>query len=217
LSELIGLTALKWNDELALANYDQAWAFVQFFLHGAKGRYRFAFAGFIDALRSGEPPEKAWAGHFPDTSVLEAQWREEWLGISDDPTRNLYAQAAVATLSSCLGRAIAQGQRFDSFAEFSRAVDSQSLRTAGQDWLPPSLASDALGTLRGMSAQGSIQVENEAWPSIVVILPEHVRIMAMFVLRGERVKRVNVEIVTISGHAVPRAPLLRHPPERSAE
>ncbi len=217
LSELIGLSPQKWNDELALANYDQAWALVQFFLHGAKGRYRFAFAAFIDALRSGELPEKAWAGHFPDTILLEAQWRDEWLGLSDDPTRNLYAQVAVATLSGYLGRAIEQGQRFESFAEFSRAADSQSLRTEGQDWLPPSLAREAVATLRGMSANGSIQAGSEGLSSLVVILPDQVRIVGTFVLRGERVKRVDVEIVTISDRAVPPVPLLRRPPGRNAE
>ena len=182
-----------WNEQFSLANYDQAWSLVQFLAHGAKGRYCFAFAEFIKALRIGRPAEQAWADHFPAAERIQKEWEDEWLGFSDDPTRVLYAQAAVAALSSCLGRATAQGQRFESFADFSLVAESGGLRSGRDDWLPPSIALGALTSLRGLGATCTLLPGAGVSPRIVAVLPEHVQIIGDFVLRGGRVKRVRTE------------------------
>lgn len=216
-SELIGLSAKEWNDQLSIANYDQAWSMVQFLAHGMKGQYRFAFASFIEELRIGHSAEKAWIDHFGDPNTLEKRWQDAWLSLSDDSSRALYAQAAVATLSSCLGRAFALGHRFDSFADFSHAVETGSLPTASEDWLPPSLAFDALASLRRVGASCTIAPGDGDSRRIVATLPERTQIAGTFSLHAGRVKRVHIDIVTFPDHEVPPAPLFPLPRARNAE
>lgn len=134
----------NWNGEMRLTHYDQAWSMVQFLLHGDAGRLRQRLIGYVEALAKADAPGRAWEGAFGDGKEVETQWRAYWLNLPDAGTPDLEAEATVATLTSFLARATAQGQTFDGLDSFRRAALDGTLRCARDDWLPPSLLLRAL-------------------------------------------------------------------------
>lgn len=142
---MLQLTHENWNSELTGVNYDQAWSMVHFLAHGEGGRYQDRFVAFMKDVSHGKAADAAWTKRFGnDARAFEDAWRQYWLQLPEDPTADLYAKATVATLTSYLGRAFAQKQRFASFDEFISAAKAGELRMHGQDWLPEGLLKDAL-------------------------------------------------------------------------
>lgn len=129
-----------WNAQLHVANYDQAWSMVHFLAHAKGGKYTGAFDGFLRSVSNGKTWETAWIENFGQgVKEFEKQWRDYWSKMEANSTRDVYAKASVATLTSFLGRAMSQKQTFESFDEFMAAAKAGKLKAAEDDWLPRSL------------------------------------------------------------------------------
>lgn len=144
LNAMMRLSHRSWNEEMDSLNYAQAWSMVYFMAH-ADERYQKAFVRFLRAVSRGTDWEKAWTRACgTDTAAFELRWKEYWLGLPDNPTAEIEAQATVSTLTSFYARAFAKRQFFDDFEAFVRAAKAGQIQVEDEDWLPPYLLSDAL-------------------------------------------------------------------------
>jgi hypothetical protein len=136
-----------WNEARVLSHYDQAWSLVQFLLHGEDGRHRERVVRYIGALAAGREPRRAWESSFGDLADLPERWRRYWSEMPNDGAADLQTEAAVATVTSFLARAVAAGQSIDTFDSFAAAARARKLEQTERDWLPPLLLHQALGLL----------------------------------------------------------------------
>jgi len=145
--EMFGLSHSQWG---GMHRYDQAWSMVQFLVHGDGERYQSRFAAMIGEMAKRTPWDKAFVKCFgSDIDGLEARWREWWLDLPADPTRDLYDEATVATLTSFLARASMRDMSFETAEEFFAAGREGRLAPDAAEanewnWLPASLLEGAL-------------------------------------------------------------------------
>ena len=149
LPQFLAMTQDEWNekvtaDEALKAHYDQAWSVVQYLLHANNGKHRGVLVEFIKSIGAGNSASDAWREQVLDTAELEAGWRRYWIEMPDEATPDLYATAAVQTLTSLRARAAAAGQSFKSFDEFLDAARTGRVKFPKDQWLPPSLVAAAL-------------------------------------------------------------------------
>ncbi len=197
LSDMMQLSLEEWNSNLAVVNYDQGWSMVQFLAHGDNEKYQRAFGTFMVQLGKNKPWQDAWREGFGETQGFEQKWRDYWKNLPDNPTIDLYAKANVATLTSFLGRAVAQRQSFADLAAFEDAAGKGQLAHP-EDWLPPALLSDAMQSMRELRQLGcSYQLLpklDQHQAALVCTLPDSRRVQGRFTLRNGRVAAVNVGI-----------------------
>jgi hypothetical protein len=196
LIDMMQLPVSDWNSELSLANYDQAWSMVQFLAHGDDGKYQRAFSSFLGQLGKGTSARKAWENTFGDTRGFEAAWRAYWTNLPDQPTADVYAQATVAALTSFVARAFSRQQTFADFDSFANAVRAGQIKYHPDDWLPQSLAIDALETANRLNLSGakfSLQTTSaEKSPALRCILKDGTELVGRFTLKQGRVGEVTV-------------------------
>src|SRR5690606_18973637 len=75
------ITHEQWNQQLNLANYDQAWAMVHFLAHAEDGKYQQPFVQFMRGVSQGMDWRAAWMGTFGDPEGFEQKWRAYWLAM----------------------------------------------------------------------------------------------------------------------------------------
>jgi hypothetical protein len=197
---MMALSHAQWNQELSVKNYDQAWSMVQFLAHGDNGKYQQAFGHYMGMLSGGQDSPPAWSGNFgDDDEAFDARWRAYWQSLPASPTSDLYARATVATLTSFLARAIDQKQAFDSFDSFERAAESGTLKSATEEWLPPSLLAATLRDLAVRKEKGekfSLEsVSGNRLPTLNCDTSEGLHIVGKFTLSDGHVDNVTATIV----------------------
>lgn len=145
------ITPARWNAELRIENYDQAWSMVQFMAEADGGKYQKAFLQYMQALSRGEDNEKAWTNAVGanQTEAFEAAWRKWWLNLPEHPTTLKFQQARMMTLVSFLARSRSAGQKWDSARDFAQAARDGRVRMSPDPkiWLPSSLLNDAVEEL----------------------------------------------------------------------
>jgi hypothetical protein len=197
LAEMMNLTMNDWNNDLSLANYDQAWSMVHFLAHGDEGRYQRAFGAFMGAVGKGKPWQAAWKSTFGDAGGFEQRWRDWWEHLPDHPTADAYVKATTATLASFLARALSQGQRFEDFAAFIRVAEAEQLKSHAEDWLPPKLLAGALAQVKKLGVAGvtfEIADRGDArMPELLCKQNGQIQFTGKFAVRGGRVQSVRVE------------------------
>ena len=146
--EMMQLTHEAWNNAMDITNYDQAWSMVHFLAAGDDGKYRDAFVQFLQLISRGKQWDQAWLASFGSANGFEEKWKAYWLGLPENPTLDLFAEADVAALTSFMGRAYGQKQGFDDFKDLLRS-DGKDLKSAPTDWLPPQLFDE----MKDMAAQ----------------------------------------------------------------
>ena len=199
--EMMRMSHRAWNAGLNLINYDQAWSMVQFLAHGEEGKYQKPFATFMSRLGRGTPWERAWADTFGNAQGFEDHWKQWWLALPKNPTAELYAEAATATLTSFLARATAAGQSFDGYGDFAAQAAAGTVKDNDADWLPPTLLQNAV------RLAGSLQQSDAATftlarpdprgpPSITCELKDGTRYTGTFrASRDGKVLSVDVKVV----------------------
>jgi len=197
LAEMMNLNINDWNNDLTLANYDQAWSMVQFLAHGDEGRYQKSFGAFMGAVGKGKPWQAAWKSTFGDAGGFEQRWRDWWMNLPDNSTADLYARSTTAMLTSYLARAFSQGQRFENFEAFMRAAEAGQLKAHAEDWLPPKLLAEALAQAKKLQKSGVKFVLREQAspraPELVCEMNGGATLTGKFAIRGGRVQFVRVE------------------------
>ncbi|MFT3683409.1 MAG: hypothetical protein QM783_00550 [Phycisphaerales bacterium] len=180
----------------ALTNYDTAWAMVHFMAHADGGKYQVPFSQFLVQMGSGKHWQKAWNNTFGGDIGFEQKWRAYWTAMPDNPTADLYAQAATAMLTSFVGRAAAQKQTFESFDALV-GMEGKDIKVAKTDWLPPGLFEQAKILVTDLKKQGVTFTLTPAKPgtqqTIVCVLPDGKTLTGTYTSSGGRVTKVKVD------------------------
>ncbi|MEO6435793.1 MAG: DUF1570 domain-containing protein [Tepidisphaeraceae bacterium] len=202
IKEMMLLAHRDWNDQLTLANYDQAWSMVQFLAHAENGRYAGAFVAFMRAIgggdAGGQPWPQAWLANFGSAEGFEQRWRDYWMKLPDDATSELYARATVETLTSVLARATLAKQKFADFDAFAIAAANKSIPFDDRTWLPPKLTAGALEQAGKMREKGAVFALIPAVggkpAAISCTLRDGKKLVGRFVLKEGAVEEVKVEM-----------------------
>jgi hypothetical protein len=183
-----------WNSDLRGENYDVAWSMVYFLAHGDNERYQQPFMGFLRDVSRKTPWPKAWQSNFGgDIDAFEQRWKELWTALPEDATADLDAQVALSTLTSFYARALSQQQKFDKPEDFFAAAEAGTLKANAQDWLPPTLLTDALKKAPDV---GTWSFKGKAnWRPLVLTAKSGNVFEGRFKIESGRVKSVTVEPV----------------------
>jgi hypothetical protein len=169
---------------------------VYFLAQGEEGRYQGPFVNFMKLIGRGTPWPMAWKSTFGDAVGFEQRWRDYWLKQPANPTADLYAQAVTATFTSFIARAAAQKQSFDSFDEFLSDAKADKIKVGYtiDDWLPPRLLEQAVEGAEKSQVKFSIQRMPGGPSELVAVLPDGVRLIGSYVVRGGHASHVEVEL-----------------------
>jgi hypothetical protein len=193
LSALMQVSSQQWANEMDIKNYDQSWSLVQFLVYADDGKYQSGLSKCISEISHGTASSIAWADTLGQYGDLEENWKTWWMSQPESPTRKLYAQAAVATMTSYVARASLAHQSFASFDEFKSAVQNDGLKSLPQDWLPPALIDDTM-RLYGSLPNWEISAGTNKQPMVSLTIPDGTRLVGSFTPRGQTVDRVDVDI-----------------------
>ena len=194
-ADMMRLSHKDWNDSLSLENYDQAWAMVHFLAQGENGKYQPALVEFMRDVAANKSTDKAWDDNFGSTEGFEGKWRDYWLKLPAHPGADTYARATVQTLTSILGRAHLNKQRFETVEDLEQALISGKLRLQGRDWLPVSVLNNALENLNQLRKQGttfSIVSAQSRPPTILCQVKDGPRYVGRFSVKANRIDQVTV-------------------------
>lgn len=195
LQRMMHLSHLEWNQNISIANYDQAWTMVHFLAHGENGAYQNAFSQFMTRIGKGQKWTLAWNETFGDPAKFEERWQKWWTELPDGPTAELYHRATVLTITGFLARATAQQQKFSSFDEFAQAAERGALKCRKEDWLPPRLLSDAMLDARAGGGTWTIDAPSGGKPATVSFRCEDgSTYVGHFTLSAGRVKKTWVDV-----------------------
>jgi hypothetical protein len=196
LRDMMRLPTEEWNAKLSVNNYDQAWSMVQFLAHGDGGRYERAFVRFISDVGRGKQWPLAWKDSFGgDTDGFERRWKDYWSNLPDNPTGTAYGRVAVQILTGFLGRAHAQRQRFETFADFAKALRDETVRVSNADWLPSSLGKDGAGLAKALGTWTIDPGLKSQPPRLILDMKDGTRVVGTFATnRDGRVAQVRADV-----------------------
>lgn len=202
---MMQLSHQRWNAELDITNYDQAWAMVTFLAHGEDGKYQKAFSRFMVALNRGRPYQTAWRETFGSADGFDDKFRAWWTDELRTASVDVYARAATQMLASYLGRAASQKQTFNQLDPLVDAIEKSEIKSHKSDALPTSLARDCVELTRALVKNGATftvgPIPSEKNPRLTnpgvrCVLAEGTIITATYKLKGARMGSVSSEIET---------------------
>ncbi|MCA9244279.1 MAG: DUF1570 domain-containing protein [Phycisphaerales bacterium] len=156
-SDMMRMPHHRWNEQLSIVNYDQAWSMVHFLAHAENGKYQKAFESFISAVGKGQDWQTAWKRNFgADTRAFERKWREYWAAQNSQSSADVYAEAACEILTQFYARAFAQRQYYPTFEAFLADAKAGALKADSKDWLPDTLLREALAYMERFAATWSL-------------------------------------------------------------
>ena len=191
--EMLEMSYDQWQTNFASRNYLQAWAMVHFLAHADDGKYQEALNGFLnDIARGGVSWKTSFLRRFGrDVDGFQKRFSEWWTSQPDNPTADLYAEAAVRTLMSFFGRAFGQGQRFADIDEFFKAAREDSLKEDPKLFLPKDLLAQ---TMKRAPGYGRWELLNpKGIPRIQLTTPAGTVLTGSFNVRPGASVTVNVE------------------------
>jgi hypothetical protein len=192
--DMATMTHEQWSVELSGDNYDQAWSMVHYLIHGENGKYRDSFSAFFVDIGHKKPWEEAWNKHLGSFDGMEEKWSKWWLDQPENPSADLYARATVSTLTSYLARATTQKQTFADFDTFAKAAAEGELKSATEDWLPPSLLKRAMKAVgNDDETKWAIEPDATKLPTIVAILKDGTRVVGSFP-RGLKPGKISISV-----------------------
>jgi hypothetical protein len=197
IKEMMLLAHADWNQNLTMANYDQAWSMVHFLAHAENGKYQSAFVGFMRDIGTGQQWDRAWLKNFGSAEGFEQRWTDYWMKLPDSPTRELYIKAVTETVTGVLARATAQKRKFATFDDFAAAAIEPTFHPDDRDWLPPSLIEKSFEAVTKLRTQGVgfdlSPASGTRPPAIVCKLKDGKKLTGKFTLQQGRVGAVTVD------------------------
>ena len=192
--KMMMLTRREWNKQMEGANYDQAWAMIHFLAQGEDGKYQKPFVNLMKLISAGKPYLDAWFEVFGrDVDAFEKRFEKWWLDQPKDPTRLAYDKSTLLTLTSFLARAHAQGQTFDSFAEYIKSAKADRLKCSREDFLPPALLTEALKEAAKLDGTKLVGSRGDL-PKLVWMAHDRTQLTTSFTLNSGRVNTVSIEV-----------------------
>jgi len=195
---------IKNTDWQGIESYDQGLTMVHFFLHGQNGKYQKSFYAYLKMTGAGAPYDAAFAKCFgKNIDAFQKEYLDWVTGGMQAVSDRAYTQAAVATLTSFLGRAWSQGQKFATFEEFlAAAKDGSGLKQHPKQPLPDELLADALKRAEGLKTW-SLDVPKTGLPKIVLTLDDGTVMTASCTLKDGKVESTKVDVKTAKTEGKP--------------
>ena len=194
-SVMTTMSQKEWNAKMSFTNYTQAWAMVHFLVNGEDGKYQKAFDQYILLMSRGKGPEEAWVSVFgKDVSSFQAKCEKWWTEMPENPTKDVYAKAVVAAMTSLLARQELQKKKVEDFEGLMAAPLPTDTKLSRELWLPPSLVegiekvAPRVGTWKLERAKGQL-------PKLTCVVEGVGTVTGTFVLNGNRVEKVGVSVV----------------------
>jgi hypothetical protein len=195
LEKCLALSREQWNARVDMPNYDWAWSFVYFLMHGEEGELKKSFDDFMHDVGKGEAAGKAYDRHLNSIPDLQRRYRDWWLKLPDNPTAQNYDRATLSILTSFLARARVRGERFAGFDVFVKSSAGR-LAPDGKSWLPEALFKAAVADAAQMRAAGSdfelIGLDSQA-ASILLRRKDGTKLVGRFTIG----KKGDVEAVSV--------------------
>lgn len=194
----LGMSHAQWQQG-GILHYDQAWAFVHFFVHADEGKYAGRFASMIGAMSKKMRWDQAFVRAFGrDIDGLEDQWREWWLALTPEAGQDLYDHATVQAMTSFLARADMRGRKFENAEAFFTAARQGQLITDPKhatewNWLPESLLKKTL-TNAGRLKEWFFEDTPPARPKLVLTRPDGKVFTGRYRLRTKSRPEVTVTV-----------------------
>jgi len=168
LRELLELSHAQWNERLEQHNYDMAWSVVQFLAHADNGRYQEGLLQYIRLASRGGDPLRTFEATIGSPEQVQRAWEDYWLDLSEQQVQVSYAEAAVRTVCSFLGRAAAMRARPRDVDELFSMARRQTLPQPVDEELPLEVLIECLSWSRdlgnwqfdhGQRAQANVTLE----------------------------------------------------------
>ena len=182
-----------WANQMNIQNYDQAWSMVHFLVNADDQKYQPGLFACLREISHGRSGEQAMRDTLAKNMGIEERWKTWWTEQPQSPTSTLYGRAAVATMTSFIGRCYAQKQTFVDFEAFRAAAESKALKISADDWLPDSLIESAFRLYAG-EPNFELRVGSDKQPQLGLVMPDGTRMVGSFVLRNSKVEQVNVSV-----------------------
>jgi hypothetical protein len=184
----------KSESDRVRINYDQAWSIVHFLVHAENGKYRGSFSGLIADVSAGMDWRDSFRSRFGgNVKAFEQKYRQWWLALPDNPTRDVFIKADVATLTSFLARAASQGQSFTDAKQFFRDARAGQLKCSPAQKLPASLLDRTLVSIRGWDRGWSIDNTTRV-PKLVLAWPDGTTFVGAFTIGGGKCANVKLTV-----------------------
>ncbi len=179
-----------WN---AIEYYDQAFAMVHFFMNAQKGKYQKAVLAYIRMTAAKVPADVAFARCFgKDIGAVEREFVAYVKNDLPKISERSCAKATVETLTSYLGRAWTQGQKFATFDEFLAAAKDGSLKKHPKQPLPDDLLKENLARAEKLKTW-SLDAPKTGLPKLILTLDDGTVFTATFKLKNNQVDEVKVD------------------------
>ena len=209
-SRLVHLTKTQWdrqmeqNPDAGYRNYIESWSLIHFLIHGEDGKYVETLDGFLTDLHAGRSQR---VGKFRMTMrKLEEPYLAWWTKASLVDSSRREWKAVVATLTSFLARAHAQGQTFSTADDFLTAARGDDLKlptTKTTQWLPTTLLQSALNRMASLKKRPEARELapkqwrldlSESTPRLIMVSRDGTTYTGAFKLKGRNVVAVIVRI-----------------------
>ena len=160
LDKVLPLDLQRWYQDPGQPDRTRkAWAMVHFLMHAEGGKYRPAFAGYVQECGKGGPPMPTFFKYFGADGKAFAAKYEQWLASPEaGASTALQTQAVVATMTSFLARAQFLKLKFAAVEEFFQAATEQKVLVDASKnaalWLPAGLLVQNLQEAQKLSAWG---------------------------------------------------------------
>ena len=214
IDKLVRLTRKQWDEQIAdepeaaHRNYIQSWSLIHFLIHGEDGKYVKTLDGFLTDLHGG----RVQRVHRFRTTIrtLQKPYTEWWTETALTDSHRREWKAVVATLTSFLARAHAQGQTFSTAKDFLAAAGNGDLKlptTKTRQWLPPTLLHSVLSRMMKLKQRADArelapkewrlelpESESESTPRLIMVSQDGTTFTGSFRLKGGRVAAVVVRV-----------------------
>ncbi len=203
--DMLTMSHQEWNAAMSGKNYLQAWSMVHFLVHGDNAKYRGSFTKFLSDLSRGRNWKRSWAKRMGrDVSGFEKRHAKWWSSLGSHPTRDLYDQAVVETLTSYLARATKLDLDPNDTASFLDDVAAGKVQVDPKKdpwlWLPVSLGKQAV---RDAKRLGDVElaIPDRGFPKLVVTRKDGTTFRGSFTLPRKARPEIKVSVTPGKGQA----------------
>lgn len=199
---LLAMTHEEWNESLNEMNYDMAWSLVHFLAHSEGGRHQAELTKYIQEAASGEPL-KTFTTTVGAPAKVEDAWKAYWLDLRESDVHLTYAEAAVKTVTSFLGRSAAMRVRPGNIEKLLIAAKENDLPQPRGQELPLSLLIECLTWSREL---GTWRIDHtpRAKANVTLTLEDGTQVQGSYTTRASRFDRITTWITPPPAASKPR-------------
>ncbi|HPS53691.1 MAG TPA: DUF1570 domain-containing protein [Phycisphaerae bacterium] len=195
-----------WNSQMDIANYDQAWSMVHFFVHAQDSagnyKYRKKFQKYLESVVKGNDNAKSFCRYLGSPTKLEREYNEWWLSWDKNPSQDICDRILIETLVNFMSRADAvckmKFQKADDFFSAAKKdkikIDSSRFRNL---WLPQSLLDEAVSQAELNNRDCTWDVKREKGKTVFIMIhKDGSEVQCLYKTRGASLPLVKTTFIS---------------------